>query len=169
MLNHTCNCSDLLLTVCSDALKTAERAALTDLAHIIIILSVREVTLHGKLSPLSRGGEQQVCQVCRGSSLATMAWGCSKCSADQVCSPGCQQESDRMRLQKREREARRQGKSNSPCSFMGQLGKGKTGCSIRIQSSTSTHHTDWTWAWNSCGYHSNPVATENECRRRLNQ
>lgn len=45
MLNHTCNCSDLLLTVCSDALKTAERAALTDLAHIIIILSVREVTL----------------------------------------------------------------------------------------------------------------------------
>lgn len=59
----------------------------------------------------SPGDEQQVYQVRRGLSLAIMAWRCSKCSADQVCSPGCRQESDKKHLWKRGGEERRQGKS----------------------------------------------------------
>lgn len=49
--------------------------------------------------PLSPWGEQRVYQVCRWFSPAIMAWRCSKCSADQVCLPGCRQESDKKHLQ----------------------------------------------------------------------
>lgn len=59
---------------------------------------------------LSPGGEQQVYQVCRGLFPAIRVWRCSKCCADQVCPPGCQQESDKNHLWKKEKRGGKTGK-----------------------------------------------------------